>query len=227
MRKSPDSRIVNGGGAVFKNRVEAGNMLASALEERGCSFDVVLGIPRGGIVPARQVAQRFNCPLDVVLAKKMGSPSLPEYAVGAVTPDGEILVHERLRSLWEQQREPIQRMAQTVQKELNRQLDLFRSHKQAIPLEGKRVLLVDDGIATGFTIKAAILYVKRQGVKSISIAVPLCSRSAFRTLGKEVDDILVLHVPEQMYAVSEFYENFSNVEDQEVIQILGEEDIKR
>lgn len=195
-------------------------MLAAALKERGCGFDIVLGIPRGGIVPARQIAQHFECPLDVVLAKKMGSPSLPEYAVGAVTPDGEILVHERLKSLWEQQREPIQRMAQTVQKGLNQQLDLFRSHKQAIPLDGKRILLVDDGIATGFTIKAAILYVKRQGVQSISIAAPICSRSAYRTLSKEVDDILVLHIPDQMYAVSEFYENFSNVEDQEVIQIL-------
>lgn len=209
---------------MFKDRLEAGDMLAAALKERGCCFDIVLGIPRGGVVPARQVAQHFNCVLDVVLAKKIGSPSLPEYAVGAVTPDGEILVHDRLKSLWEQQREPIQRMAQTVQKGLNQQLEIFRSHKKAIPLDGKRILLVDDGIATGFTIKAAILYVKRQGAQTISIAVPICSRSAYRTLSKEVDDILVLHIPDQMYAVSEFYENFSNVEDQEVIRILREDD---
>ncbi|HCF51012.1 MAG TPA: phosphoribosyltransferase [Syntrophomonas sp.] len=209
---------------MFKNRVEAGNMLVKTLQEQGWEFDIVLGIPCGGIVPARQIAKQFNCPLDVVLAKKMGSPSLPEYAVGAVTPDGEILVHERLQNLWEEQREPIKRMAQVVQKELNRQLDLFRSHKKAILLKGLRVLLVDDGIATGFTIKAAIRYLKRQGVREIRVAVPVCSRNAYRTLINEADAILVLHIPQQMYAVSQFYEEFSSVEDCEVIKILGCED---
>ncbi len=212
---------------MFKSRIDAGNRLATALEEKGCTFDVVLGIPRGGIIPARQIARRFGCPLDVVLAKKVGSPNLPEYAVGAVTPDGEILVHERLQSLWELQREPIQRMTRTVQLELNRQLDLFRNHKKAIPLYGRRALLVDDGIATGFTIKAAILYLKRQGVSYICIAAPVCSRNAYRTLSQAVDDILVLNIPEQMYAVSQFYEDFSSVEDREVIQILSEDEAGR
>jgi putative phosphoribosyl transferase len=212
---------------LFKDREEAGVLLAQALHQNGWVFDVVLGIPRGGIVPARQVADAFARPLDVLLAKKMGSPSLPEYAVGAVTPDGEILVHERLQALWEEQREPIQRMAETVQNELNRQLALFRSHTEAVPLQGQRVLVVDDGIATGFTIKAAIRYLKRQGVSEIRIAVPVCSQSAHRTLSEEADAIMVLHIPERMYAVSQHYQDFSSVEDREVIQILCEEAKKR
>lgn len=212
---------------MFRDREEAGTLLAQALHQNGWVFDIVLGIPRGGIVPARQVADAFAKPLDVLLAKKMGSPSLPEYAVGAVTPDGEILVHERLQALWEEQREPIQRMAQTVQRELNRQINLLRSHTEAVPLQGRRVLLVDDGIATGFTIKAAIRYLKRQGVSEIRIAVPVCSQNAYRTLSEEADAIMALHIPERMYAVSQHYQDFSSVEDREVIQILREEAEKR
>ncbi len=208
---------------MFKDREEAGNLLARALQENGWKFDVVLGIPRGGIIPARQIARAVDCPLDIVMAKKMGSPSLPEYAVGAVTPDGGILVHERLRKLWEERREPIQRMAQTVQNELNRQLALFRTHTKAIPLQGKRVLLVDDGIATGFTVKAAIRYLRRQGVSEIRIAVPVCSPNAYRILQKETEAILALYVPKRMYAVGQHYHDFVSIEDREVMQILGEE----
>lgn len=205
---------------MFKNRQEAGNLLAKALKEKGWRFDIVLGIPRGGVIIAREIARQFNCPLDVVLAKKIGSPSLPEYAVGAVTPDGEILVHERLNHLWEEQRDPIRRMAQSVHKEINRQLDLFRNQRKAIHLEGLQILLVDDGIVTGFTVKAAILYLKRQGVSEIRIAVPICGQNAYRSLNKEADDILVLYIPPQMYAVSQFYEDFSSVEDGEIIDAI-------
>lgn len=206
---------------MFKDRKEAGQMMAGALKQNGWAFDIVLGIPRGGIIPAGEVARAFGKPLDVVLARKMGSPSLPEYAVGAVTPDGGILVHERLRDLWERQREPIQRMAQTVHNEMNRQLALFRSHAKAVPLQGKRILLVDDGIATGFTVKAAIRYLRRQGVSEIMVAVPVCSPSAYRTLGQEADAIMVLYVPERMYAVGQHYRDFGSVEDREVTQILS------
>lgn len=205
---------------MFKNRQEAGNLLAKMLREKGWGFDIVLGIPRGGVVIARQIAKQFNCPLDVILAKKIGSPSLPEYAVGAVTPDGEVLVHERLNHLWEEQRDPIHRLAQSVQKEINRQLDLFRSNRKPILLEGLQILLVDDGIVTGFTIKAAILFLKRQGVSKIRIAVPVCSQNAYRTLNKEADEILSLYIPQQMYAVSQFYEDFSDVEDGEIIDAI-------
>ncbi|MGI6467702.1 MAG: phosphoribosyltransferase [Syntrophomonadaceae bacterium] len=203
---------------MFKNRQEAGHLLAKALREKGWKFDIVLGIPRGGVIIAREIARQFNCPLDVILAKKIGSPSLPEYAVGAVTPDGEILVHERLNHLWEEQKDAIKRMAQSVQKEINRQLDLFRSQRKAIHLEGLRILLVDDGIVTGFTVKAAILYLKRQGVSEIRIAVPLCSQNAYPALNKAADDILALYIPQRMYAVSQFYEDFSSVEDGEIIE---------
>ena len=109
-----------------------------------------------------------------------------------MTPDGEILVHERLNHLWEEQKDAIKRMAQSVQKEVNRQLDLFRSQRKAIHLEGLRILLVDDGIVTGFTVKAAILYLKRQGVSEIRIAVPLLTEY-YPALNKAADDILALY----------------------------------
>lgn len=205
---------------MYKNRSEAGHLLATAVQSQGWELDGVLAIPRGGTVVAAVVAETLDKPLDVVMARKMGSPNLPEYAVGAVTPDGEILVHDRLQGLLDTEHETIQRMAGTVQKEINRQLSQFRRSIEPIQLKSRNVLLVDDGIATGFTVKAAIRYLKRIGVGSIRIAVPVCSKSSYRTLQKEVDDLLALQVPEQLFAVSQFYQDFTSVEDREVIQLL-------
>lgn len=205
---------------MFANRMEAGQELIRELREHDISFEVVLGIPRGGVVLAGAIAAAFSCPLDIVMAKKMGSPNLPEYAVGAVTPDGEILVHERLKSLVQKDTAAIKNLAEQAKDELNRQLRMFRDSQPGLSLQDKKVLLVDDGIATGFTIRAAIQYLRRQGVNSITVAVPVCSYNAYFGLLEEADKLIALKVPENFYAVAQYYQDFTAVEDQEVVGIL-------
>lgn len=205
---------------MFKNRREAGYLLAQALEKQKVDFDIVLGVPRGGVVVAEAVAAYFDCALDVVLARKFGSPNWEEYAVGAVAPDGEILIHERVRELIDTDMAVITRLAEKVRHDINERLDFFRSQRPPIALKGRKVLLTDDGIATGFTLKAAVRYLNRQETAGVTIAVPVSSRSAYLDLAEVVDQMLVLEQPENFYAVSQFYEDFATVEDEAVVQIL-------
>jgi len=203
---------------MFKNRQEAGDLLAQALEKQQVDFDVVLGVPRGGVVVAEVVANYFDREMDVVLARKFGSPE--EYAVGAVAPDGEILIHERVRELINTDMASITRLAEKVRQDINERLNFFRSQRRPVDLRGKKVLLTDDGIATGFTLKAAVNYLNRQDTAGVIIAVPVSSRNAYLDLSEVVDQIVVLEQPENFYAVSQFYENFATVEDDEVVEIL-------
>jgi len=205
---------------MFKDRREAGYLLAQALEKQEVDFDVVLGVPRGGVVVAEAVASYFDRVLDVVLARKFGSPNWEEYAVGAVAPDGEILIHERVRELINTDMVVVTRLAEKVRDDINERLDYFRSQRPPVDIKGKRVLLTDDGIATGFTLKAAVRYLNRQDTAGVIIAVPVSSRNAYLDLAEVVDQIVVLEQPDNFYAVSQFYEDFATVEDNEVVEIL-------
>jgi len=205
---------------MFKNRREAGKLLAQALEKQQVDFDLVLGVPRGGVVVAEVVAEHFNRGLDVVLARKFSSPNWEEYAVGAVAPDGEILIHERVRELIDTDMALLTRLAEKVRHDINERLDFFRSQRPPVDLKGKKVLLTDDGIATGFTLKAAVRYLNRQDTAGVIIAVPVSSRNAYLDLAEVVDQMVVLEQPENFYAVSQFYEDFATIEDDEVVEIL-------
>ncbi|QGU00626.1 hypothetical protein SYNTR_2032 [Candidatus Syntrophocurvum alkaliphilum] len=205
---------------MFKNRREAGYALSKELQKRDIEFDIVLGIPRGGVITAGAIAEVYSCPLDIIMAKKVGSPNLPEYAVGAVAPDGEVLIHERIKDYLQIDKADIKELAERVKNYINNQLDELRNSKKPANLEGKKVLLVDDGIATGFTIKAAVNYLKRQNIKNIIIAVPVAAKEAYLHLQESANEVVVLNVPERFYAVGQFYEDFTPVEDQTVINEL-------
>jgi len=205
---------------LFKNRREAAYILAAELEKRGTEFDIVLGVPRGGVVIAEVIASCFSCPMDIIMARKIGSPDMDEYAIGAVAPDGGVLIHERVLQLLDTDRQTIDRMAMEVLRQIEKSLLYYRKNRPEVSLKGKRVLLTDDGIATGFTLKAAVRYLKRQDSKRVVIAAPVSARNAYLDLREEVDEIIVLEIPERFYAVSQFYEDFSTVEDTEVIGIL-------
>lgn len=205
---------------MFQDREDAGKRLAEALAESGITFDLVLGIPRGGVVVAHQIADYFQCPLDVVMARKIGSPTNLEYAVGAVTPDGEILLEERLREYLGIDEETIELSARRVHQEINQRLSKYRSGKEEEPLAGRRILLVDDGIATGFTIKAAVAYLRRRGAAYIAVAVPVTAPEAYEGLKDSVDGFFSLMMPEAFYAVGQFYRDFSPTDDSEVIKLL-------
>ncbi|MEN6462436.1 MAG: phosphoribosyltransferase family protein [Syntrophomonas sp.] len=205
---------------MFVDRREAGKLLTAKLKEIGCQFDVILAVPRGGIVVADEIATGFQCELDVILARKIGSPDLPEYAVGAVTPDGEVLIHEKVRKLMNIKEDKLHQLTVSVQREINNRLNLYRNYRLPVHIRNRKVLIVDDGIATGFTMKAAIKYLRRENVSEIIMAVPVTSRAAYSSLSHEVDHLVVLLMPDEFLAVGQFYQNFAAVEDDEVIAIL-------
>lgn len=205
---------------MFKNRREAGYMLAEELAKNEIEFDVVLAIPRGGVVVGEIIATRFNKPLDVVMARKIGSPNWEEFAVGAVTPDGHILVHDRVKGMMDGDTDTVTRLAERVRRNIVEWLKVFRGTRPPLDLKEKRVLLVDDGIATGFTVKAAVDYILRSEAREVIIAVPVSSPGAYSHLIGEVKEVVALAVPQEFYAVGQYYDDFRSVEDQEVVEIL-------
>lgn len=192
---------------IFKDRKSAGILLANRL--KNIKADLVLGIPRGGVVVAKEVAKELNLPLDVVITRKIGATNQPELALGAVDPDGEVVgglkfnIDEEL-------------------KEIRRREDLYRQGKKVLELDGKTIILVDDGIATGATVLSAIKYLKRHGAKVI-LAVPVASKEALEKIKDDSEQIIVLHTPEYFQAVGQFYQEFEPVSDAEVVQYLNHE----
>lgn len=205
---------------MFTNRREAGHLLARTLEDKHTEFDLVLGIPRGGVAVAEVIASYFNCPLDVVMAKKIASPGWDEFAVGAVTPDGETLIPERAQKIIDTDSTAMEILAQRVKINIDERLKHYRGHRPPLDLQGKNILLADDGIATGFTLKAAVKYLRRQTDGKITVAVPVSSKNAYLNLLDEVDQLIALEIPDNFYAVSQVYQDFTEVEDREVIDIL-------
>ncbi len=205
---------------MFTNRKEAGHLLARTLEDKHIEFDVVLGVPRGGVAVAEVIASYFNCPLDVVMAKKIASTGWDEFAIGAVTPDGETLIPERAQKIINTDNTAMEVLAQKVKENIDGRLKRYRGYRPPLDLQGKNILLVDDGIATGFTLKAAVKYLQRQTDGKITVAVPVSSKNAYLNLLEEVDQLIALEIPDNFYAVSQVYQDFTEVEDREVIDIL-------
>lgn len=194
---------------IFKDRQSAGILLANRL--KNIKADVVLGIPRGGVVVAKEVASILNLPLDVVITRKIGAPNQPELALGAVDPDGQVV--------WET--EDLKLNTENEIKEIKRREKLYR-HKRldlARLIKDKSVILVDDGIATGATVLSAIKYLKRHGAKVI-LAVPVASQDAIEKIKDECEQIIILHTPEYFQAVGQFYQEFLPVSDSEVVELL-------
>lgn len=205
----------------FKNRQEAGKLLAQALIKYKGDDVVVYALPRGGVVTAAEIAKALNAPLDLILAHKIGHPYHPEYAIAAVSENGYIVGTEReLQSLdkkWFETEKKHQMM------ELKRKREKYLKGKKEIPLENKIAILVDDGIATGLTMQAGILELKHRHPKKIVVAVPVAPKSTAELLKSQADEFIGLEVPEDfnfLGAVGAYYEDFSQTEDEEVIKIL-------
>ena len=207
---------------VFKNREEAGKKLAKELEKYKAEKPIVLAIPRGGIIVGKEIAKELNSKLDLVIPRKIGAPWEKELAIGAVAPDGSLILNEDLIKELEVPQAYIQAEKERELKEIERRLKVYRGDKKFPELKNKVVILVDDGIATGATIKAAINFVKNQEPKKIVVAVPVAPLDTLKELEREVDEIVCLEKPKFMGAISEFYLDFRQVEDEEVIKIMKE-----
>lgn len=206
---------------MFSDRIEAGKKLAERMQKLKNQKDtLILGLPRGGVVIAAEVAKALHLPLDVTCPRKIGAPHNPEYAIGAITETGQgIFDEEAIVSLGVSQKYLDQEVARQKQIAENR-LKLFRKDLPPRNLKNKTVILIDDGLATGSTMKAAIESVKFEGAKAIVVAIPVAPVSTLQEMEPLVDQIICLSSPPLFYAIGQFYEEFPQVDDEEVVELL-------
>lgn len=205
---------------VFRDRVEAGNLLAESLVDVMPDRDnaVVLGIPRGGVIVAAEIARKLGLPLGVVVTNKIPAPGNPEYAIGAVGPDGVVTLNLNSGFTMEE----VERLATSVRTKVqNRREKYSMSGDAEIDPQGKDIVLVDDGIATGLTAFAAIDYLKRKWARNIVVAVPVIAADAAQVIRTKGCRLVTLAEPPVFYSVSQFYQSFDQVSDDEVQKVLA------
>lgn len=208
---------------VFRDRADAGKRLAVELGHyRDRSNVLVLGLPRGGVVVAAEVARALHCPLDVLIVKKLGFPTNAELAVGAISETGAVVFNEDLIAVYGVSREYLDREAARKREEIDRRVSLYRGGRRGPELAGKTVILVDDGVATGATVKAAIASLRQERVARLVVAMPVAAPDAERELSQMADEWACLQAPFGFMAVGGYYQDFDQVEDDEVVEILKE-----
>ena len=207
---------------MFKNREEAGELLAQELITF-CNDPtaILLALPRGGVVVAYQLSLALHLPLDVLITRKIGAPDNPEYALGAVSETGAVYWNrEALAGLSLSDRE-LASAVHAQQKEVARRVALYRQGRPFPALKDRTVILVDDGLATGATFFASVATARQRNPRSVIGAIPVGPRSTMQEARSLVDQLIVLRVPEPFYAVGNFYRDFEQVEDREVLQYLN------
>jgi len=210
-------------GFIFKNREDAAIRLANKLKflVKPAGELIILAIPRGGVVTGDVVASIIGAKLDIVVSRKIGAPYNSELAIGAVMHDGSFFPNEDIISMLNVSQDYIDKQISIQKKEIERRLMTFRGNKQ-YHLHDKTIILVDDGIATGATIFAAIRWLGSQKLKRLIVAVPVAAKDTFDKLKEQkVDDVVVLQSPLAFSAVGAFYEDFSQVSDEQVIEIMN------
>jgi predicted phosphoribosyltransferase len=204
----------------FSNRIEAGQRLAAALQGFQFKDGLVLAIPRGGVVVGYEVANNLNLPLDVIIPRKIGAPGNPELAIGAMTEDGTAILDEPLISYLNVTADYILRESENQKTEIRRRMHLYRKDAPYPDISGRDVIVVDDGIATGSTMKAALTSVKNKHAKTVTAAIPVGPPTTIEELKSQADQVICLYTPESFYAIGEFYDDFSQTSDDEVIYLL-------
>ncbi|MBO8127855.1 MAG: phosphoribosyltransferase [Peptococcaceae bacterium] len=205
---------------MFKDRNDAGRQLAGELSRYTYTNGLVLGIPRGGVVVAAAVADRLKLPLDVIVPRKIGVPGNPETAIGAVTEDGTAIYDDHLMHLLHLEKEDLQPHVAEVIAEIKRRTVLYRGERRIPNWQGHAIILVDDGIATGYTTLAALRSIKKHRPQEIILAVPVAPPDTLAKLEPEVDRVVCLETPQHFYAVGQFYRDFDQTTDEEVIDLL-------
>ncbi len=210
------------GGRLFRDRIDAGAQLAEHLDAYRGRSALVLGIPRGGVPVAAEVARRLDADLDVVVARKLGAPRSRELAIGAVTANGGLFLNEEIIRDLQVPPAHIERVATEECAEARRCEERFRGARPAPETRGRIVIVVDDGLATGATMRAAVRSVRQQHPAKLVVAVPVGSRRACEGLAGEADEVVCPHQPEPFPAVGLFYDRFESTEDAEVRATLRE-----
>lgn len=208
----------------FHDRQEAGKKLSLALlKYKNNQNTVVLGLPRGGVVVAAEVAKALGLPLDIIVIRKMGAPMNSELAIGATDELGHTVLNEEIIESLEISENYLKEVKQKEQKIAEDRLNRYRGNKVPLSLKGKVAILIDDGLATGATMKAAIHSAKGKKAKKVIVAVPVAPAETIEKLRKEADEIICLDMPVFFGAVGAFYEIFDQTSDEEVIELLKEQ----
>jgi putative phosphoribosyl transferase len=205
----------------FKDRRDAGRQLVPQLSKyKNCKDVIVLGLARGGVATAYEVASGLNVPLNVVVVRKIGAPGNEELAVGAIAEHGEGIFNEQLIRILGVSQDYLKKETERQKQILKSRLDRYRKNAQAPHLKEKTVILVDDGIATGASMRVAIKSVRDAGAKKIVLAVPVAAPDSLRKMQMEVDELVCLSSPAFFEAVGAFYGRFEQTSDEEVVRLL-------
>ena len=206
---------------VYRDRKDAGKQLAENLMHYRDKADViVLGLPRGGVTVAYEVASVLHCPLDILIVRKIGFPGNPELAAGAVSETGTVVLNEDIVSGYGVSTAYLEGETARQKQEIARRIALYRGGKGIPPFTGKTVILVDDGVATGATVKAAISTLKKEKIAKLVVALPVASQEAEGEIAPMVDEWVCLQAPAGFRAVGQYYDDFTQVEDEEVVAML-------
>ncbi|HAM49548.1 MAG TPA: phosphoribosyltransferase [Nitrospiraceae bacterium] len=208
---------------MFKNRRDAGVQLAEKLRHYEARKGVlVLALPRGGAVTALEIARAIGAPLDVLIVRKMGFPGQEELAIGAVSETGAVVLNQRVLVRGNISKKYIEEEISSQKEEIARRRSLYRGGKRLEKLDSKTVILVDDGVATGATMKAAIATIKEDNVERLVVAIPVSPPETADELRAISDEFVCLYAPSDFMAVGNYYEDFTQVSDEEVAKILEE-----
>ncbi|KPL24593.1 MAG: hypothetical protein AMJ93_02080 [Anaerolineae bacterium SM23_84] len=208
----------------FRDRREAGRLLAEELSSlRGLEDLIVLGIPRGGVVVAYEVAKALSAPLDVYITRKIGAPYNPELAIGAVASDGTLVLDHDLIARVGAADDYVQAETERQRQEIERRMATYRGARSAPDLQAKTVILVDDGVATGATVLASLRAIRQHQPAQLILAIPVGPPDTIRLLSQEADRVVCLFTPEIFWAVGSFYSVFDQTTDAEVVQLLEEQ----
>jgi putative phosphoribosyl transferase len=206
----------------FRDRVDAGRRLGERLGELGLADPVVIGLPRGGVVVAAEAARLLEAPLDVVVVRKLGAPGRPELGIGAVGEEGIRALNQELIDLLGVTGHDLAEVEARETEELARRVVAYRGDRDPVTVTGRTVVVIDDGLATGFTARAALRVLRKRGAARLILAVPVSARDTVKALKEEADEVIALEVPFGFGAVGQWYADFRQTSDEEVVRLLDD-----
>jgi predicted phosphoribosyltransferase len=207
---------------VFRDRVDAGQQLAKKLEQFADRPNtIVLALPRGGVPVGVEIARKLNLPLDVLVVRKLGAPDQPELAMGAIASGGAVVMNPEVYAYFAGQQELIDAITARERAELERREHAYRGSRPPLSLQNRMAILVDDGAATGASMRVAVQALRAMGATRIVAALPVCSIEAKRILKSVADEVICIEVPRAFYAVGQWYEDFGQTTDEDVQRLLA------
>jgi putative phosphoribosyl transferase len=205
----------------FSDRPHAGRELAALLAPQARERPVVVGIPRGGVPVAAQIARALHAPLDVAVVCKIGSPHNPEFAIGALAERGVLVIDRRLARAGGLDGDALRALVARMTQRVNERVDRYRGERQAVGVAGRPVILVDDGLATGRSAQAAAILLRRRGAARVTLAMPVAAPASIHALRAHVDGVVCVQRPADLFAVGLWYEDFSPTSDEQVVALLA------